>query len=154
MTAAATPVSKIMTPEVISVRSGTSVESVVELMLARGPRPGPGTDEAGRPIGITSKAEWTEEPRGRGGDGEQAPRPRRFDKYVEPRGFHDEAPPRSVDEVMTRTLISAEERDSISRVAELMVSRHVHGIPVVSREGELVGFVSTMDVLGWLAGLR
>ena len=152
--AAATPVSKIMTPEVISVRSGTSVESVVELMLARGLSRVPVIDEAGRPIGIISKTDLIEESHDRGGDGEQAPRPRRFDKYVEPRGFHDEAPPRSVDEVMTRTLISAEERDSISRVAELMVSRHVHGIPVVSRKGELVGFVSTMDVLGWLAGLR
>ena len=39
-------------------------------------------------------------------------------------------------------------------MAELMVSRHVHGVPVVQKNGELVGFVSTMDVLAWLSGLR
>ena len=30
----------------------------------------------------------------------------------------------------------------------------MHGLPVVNAKAELVGFVSTMDVLAWLAGLR
>ena len=152
--AAETPVSKIMTPEVISVRAGTSIESVVELMLARGLSRVPVVDEADRPLGIISKTDLIEESHDRGDDGEQAARPRRFDKWVEPRGFHEEAPPRNVEEVMTKTVISVDATASVARAAELMVSRHVHGIPVVSRRGELVGFVSAMDVLGWLAGVR
>jgi hypothetical protein len=37
---------------------------------------------------------------------------------------------------------------------DLEVSRHVHGQPVVDSRGGLAGFVSTMDVMAWLAGLR
>ena len=51
-------------------------------------------------------------------------------------------------------MLSVREDATVSRAAELMVSRHVHGLPVVARDGGLVGFVSTMDVLAWLAGLR
>ena len=152
--AASTPVSLIMTREVISVRTGTAIDSVVELMLQRGLSRIPVVDGTGKPVGIVSKTDLIEESHDRGDDGVQAPRLRRFDKWVEPRGFHEEAPPPNVDDVMTATVITVPEGASVARVAELMVSRHVHGIPVVTRKGELTGFVSTMDVLGWLAGLR
>ena len=55
---------------------------------------------------------------------------------------------------MTPTVLSVPQTATVEQVAELMVSRHVHGLPVVDSKGELAGFVSTMDVLAWLAGLR
>ena len=153
-TAAKTPVSKIMTRDVISVRAGTSIESVIELMLGRGLSRVPVVDDAWRPLGIISKTDLVQESHDRGEDGEQAPPLRRFDKYVEQRGFHEQAAGATAGEVMTRTLVTVSERDSIASVAELMVSRHLHGVPVVSPDGELTGFVSSSDVLGWLAGLQ
>ena len=36
----------------------------------------------------------------------------------------------------------------------MMVGIRVHGLPVVTAAGKLVGFVSTMDILAWLSGLR
>ncbi len=155
--AGATPVSKIMSRDVITVRTGTSLESIVELMLQRGLSRVPVVDEDYKPVGIVSKTDVVEETHDRGDDEELVP-----DKPVvgekgqgDPmRGFHVHAAGAVVDEVMTRTLITVPQDATVSRVAELMVSRHVHGVPVVADNGELVGFVSTMDVLAWLAGLR
>jgi acetoin utilization protein AcuB len=145
--ASATPVGTIMTRDVVTVRSGTSVEAVVELMLARGLSRLPVVDEKRRPLGIVSKTDVVEDAHDRGDTSEvPAQRP--------DRGFHVQSEGAIVDEVMTKTIVSAPEDASIQRVAELMVSRHVHGLPVVNAKGELAGFVSTMDVLAWLAGLR
>lgn len=139
------PVSKIMSRDVISVRSGTSLDSVIEMMLSRGLSRVPVVDERYRPLGIVSKTDVVEDAHDRGDDGEAT---------RDPSGFHVHTEGTIADEVMSRTLITVPEDASVSRVAELMVSRHVHGLPVVAKDGELVGFVSTMDVLAWLSGLR
>lgn len=151
-TAGATLVSEIMSRDVITVRTGTSVESVVELMLSRGLSRVPVVDEEFKPVGIVSKTDMVEETHDRGDDEEvsAAPGPDR-----EPgRGYHLHHEGKLVDEVMTRPLVTVPEDTTVNRVAELMVARHVHGIPVVAANGELTGFVSTMDVLAWLSGLR
>ncbi len=145
--AGATPVSKIMSRDVITVRAGTSIESVVELMLSRGLSRVPVVDEEFRPVGIVSKTDLVEETHDRGDD-EEVPAARAE------RGYHVHREGALVEEVMTRPLITVQEDAPINRVAELMVARHVHGVPVVAGNGELTGFVSTMDVLAWLSGLR
>jgi acetoin utilization protein AcuB len=145
--ASTTPVRTIMSRDVVTVRSGTSLDAVVELMLARGLSRVPVVDEEFRPLGIVSKTDVVEDVHDRG-DTAEVPVQRAE------RGFHVQVEGAVVDEVMTKTIVSAPEDASVQRVAELMVSRHVHGLPVVNARGELTGFVSTMDVLAWLAGLR
>ncbi|HET7787831.1 MAG TPA: CBS domain-containing protein [Myxococcales bacterium] len=147
-TAADTPVSRIMSRDVITVHAGTSLESVIELMLARGLSRMPVVDERHRPVGIISKTDVVEESHDRD-DLEELPR-----RGEEGRGFHLHREGATVDEVMTPTVLSVPDTATVEQVAELMVSRHVHGLPVVDSRGELAGFVSTMDVLAWLAGLR
>jgi CBS domain-containing protein len=137
-----------MSRDVVTVRAGTSLESVVELMLAQGLSRVPVVDEQRRPVGIVSKTDVVEESHDRE---DLAELPRRGEAQ---RGFHVHGEGAVVDDVMSRTLLTVEESASVERVAELMVSRHVHGVPVVDSRGELAGFVSTMDVLAWLAGLR
>ena len=46
------------------------------------------------------------------------------------------------------------ETATIQRAAQRMVEGRVHGLPVTSASGKLVGFVSSTDVLAWLSGLR
>jgi len=145
--ASSTPVRTIMTRDVVAVRSGTSVEAVVELMLARGLSRLPVIDDQFRQLGIVSKTDLVEDAHDRG-DTAEVPAERAES------GFHVQAEGATVDEVMTKKVVTAAEDASVQRVAELMVSRHVHGLPVVNARGELAGFVSTMDVLAWLAGLR
>ncbi len=147
-TAGTTKVSRIMSRDVVTVRAGTSLESVVELMLNQGLSRVPVVDEEFRPVGIVSKTDVVEEEHDRE-DLTEVPR-----KGEEQRGFHVHAEGAIVDDVMTRTLVTVDESSSVEDVAEIMVSKHVHGLPVVDSGGELVGFVSTMDVLAWLAGLR
>lgn len=147
-TAGVTKVARIMSRDVVTVRAGTSLESVVELMLNQGLSRMPVVDEAYRPVGIVSKTDVVEEEHDRE-DLVEMPR-----KGEEQRGFHVHREGAIVDDVMTRTLVTVEESASVEALAEIMVSKHVHGLPVVDSGGELVGFVSTMDVLAWLAGLR
>jgi CBS domain-containing protein len=50
--------------------------------------------------------------------------------------------------------VAIAETATIQRAAQLMVGSQIHGLPVTTDSGELVGFVSTMDILAWLSGLR
>lgn len=155
-TAATTPVSNIMSRDVITVRSGTSLDTAVELMLSRGLSRVPIVDEQYRPIGIISKTDVVQDAHDREDTTEEpvARSRRRVSGAEGVRGYHMHPEGTSVDDVMSRSLVTVEDSTTINRVAELMVTRHIHGVPVVSAMGDLVGFVSTMDVLGWLAGLR
>ena len=145
--ASSTPVASIMSRDVITVRSGTSLDALVELMLVRGLSRVPVVDERRQPLGIISKTDVVQDSHDRGDVSEEP------QQQPAERGFHVHSVGAVVDEVMTKTVVTVPEDASIQRVAELMVSRHVHGVPVVNGKGELAGFVSTMDVLAWLAGL-
>ena len=56
---------------------------------------------------------------------------------------------------MTQVVVTVEPDTTIPELVELFKGRHISGVPVVSREGELQGVVSVSDVLraeeGWTA---
>jgi IMP dehydrogenase len=52
-----------------------------------------------------------------------------------------------VAEVMTQVVVTIEPQTTIPEVIELFKTRHISGAPVVSREGEVLGIISTSDVL-------
>ena len=52
-----------------------------------------------------------------------------------------------VENVMTRAVISVEPSASVAEAAELMLTHHISGLPVVTRDGRLVGIVSEGDFL-------
>ena len=62
-----------------------------------------------------------------------------------------DAPPRSVRDYMTRTVLCVSEEQSLVEAAHMMVNRDVEQLPVV-RDGELVGFVTRESILGALHG--
>jgi CBS domain-containing protein len=150
-TAAANPVSAIMTRNVVTVPSGTSLDVVAELMLARGLSRIPVLDESGHLIGIVSKTDLVEKAHDAGDTSEPPPRDVRL---AEMRGFHVHGEGAIVDEVMSRSVMAVDDTATIQRAAQLMVGARIHGLPVVTASGALVGFVSTMDILAWLSGLR
>lgn len=49
-----------------------------------------------------------------------------------------------VSEVMTKALHTVYQDDTLEDAAKLMLQHQVHHLPVVSREGELLGIVSTV----------
>jgi CBS domain-containing protein len=146
--AVTTPVSTIMSRDAITVRSGTSVEGVAELMLSRGLSRLPVVDSDGRMIGMISKTDLVQ--RAQDGDTDEESRA----PLAGVQGMHVHGEPAAVDEIMTPAVTSIVQTESIQRAAELMAGAHIHGLPVVDGSGQLAGFVSSMDVLGWLAGLR
>ena len=56
----------------------------------------------------------------------------------------DDVPVRAV---MSSPVHTASPRDDLRAVARLLLSRHIHGVPVVDTGGFLVGMVTTTDCL-------
>ena len=74
--------------------------------------------------------------------------------FIEP-GMHVERNDGStVGDVMSRKVLALSDAATVEEAARLMATHHVHGAPVVSTEGRLVGFLSSMDILAWVGGLR
>jgi len=60
---------------------------------------------------------------------------------------------RTVEELMTREVITLREDDSIARGDDLLATNHIRHLPVV-REGKLVGLVSHRDLVRAMARLE
>jgi len=55
--------------------------------------------------------------------------------------------PAAVRDVMTQVVVTVEPETPVAEIKELLRSRHISGVPVVSREGALLGVVSLSDLL-------
>jgi CBS domain-containing protein len=53
---------------------------------------------------------------------------------------------------MVRRALSVSEGASLAEVAAFLGFEEVHRAPVVSREGRVVGMVTALDLVRWLAG--
>ena len=52
---------------------------------------------------------------------------------------------KKVSDIMTSTVITANENDTLRDVAKIMLDKNVGGLPVVDKENKLVGFLSETD---------
>ena len=96
----------------------------------------PVVDAAGRPVGMVSITDLLRE------------------QYDELEDAEDELPlhpARRAEEIMTPSVFSIREDASVGDAAREMAKRHVHRVPVVTREGVVVGMVSALDVVRWMA---
>ncbi len=88
-------------------------------------------DAAWRPLGMVSKNDLL----------------RVFD--AQERGGHSGQ--MKVREVAVPHVISIHHNASLSVAAALMANEGVHALPIVAQGGEVIGVVSTLDVIRWLA---
>lgn len=150
-----TPVSAVMTARVLAVRPDVSLEALADLLLDRGIGGAPVVDEAGRPVGVVSKTDLMREHLMAGETGESVTpgwHPSRAHFQVEVgRGFHGAAAPASVADVMTPTAFTLSEDAPVAEAAALMAFEGVHRVPVVGGDGRVVGIVTSLDVLRWVA---
>jgi len=59
--------------------------------------------------------------------------------------------PMLVDDIMTTEIATIEESESLNSVIDLMKDRGVKRVPLVAKEGELVGIIALEDVMKLLA---
>jgi CBS domain-containing protein len=146
--AANIPVTRIMTAHVITVRPDQGIDEVRNLLLTHGLSRVPVVDDTRRAIGMLSMTDFVTSEHGGGA------RPQEEPARDLPAGFHLEQPEPSVAKLMTRPVLAIPETASIAQAAEILVAHRLHGAPVTSPSGVVVGFLSSSDVLAWLAGLR
>ena len=149
------PVSEIMSSDVVCVQKDLSVEALTALLLERGFSGAPVVDENGHPIGLVSKTDLVRERQEDGGLEEQEPLCVRENGGVEYElgpGFHAESIARAtVADIMMPIVFSLPENATVAKASSLMVFEGVHRIPVVSSDGKVVGILSSLDILDWLA---
>ncbi|HLU67570.1 MAG TPA: CBS domain-containing protein [Kofleriaceae bacterium] len=148
-----TRIGDVMTTDVICVREDVSVEAVSAMLLDRGFSGVPVVDVGGFPIGVVSKTDLLRERHGAAGeavldDGGWD----EGDCGLGEEGFHLEPVARAtVGEVMMPLAFTLPEHASVSQAAALMAFEGVHRVPVVSEDGAVVGILSSLDILRWLA---
>jgi len=125
-----TPISAIMAHHVTCVRPDLGLDDAEFILLENGWSGLPVVDATGRPIGIVSKTDLL---RARRAGGDEVFRSQR------------------VADVMMPLAFCLPANESIARAAALMAFESVHRVPVVGSGGQVVGLVSPLDVLRWIA---
>ena len=125
------PVSQIMSREVICAREDLEVAALMDLMVRRHIGCVPVINERGRPIGMVTKFDLVEQ--------------MQFSRT------RAEAPA-TAGALMMPLAITLDERASVAHAAALMAIEDVHHVAIVADSGALIGVVSSMDIVRWLAG--
>jgi len=142
-----------MTPNPLSVRDIASVREAVALLTDKGFSAAPVIDEAGRPVGVVSRADILVH------DHEKNERASRVPEFYHKadlildeeerseREFRNAETERTeVRDIMTPVVFSVKPDSSARRVVEDMVALKVHRLFVVENDGTLIGVISSLDV--------
>ncbi|HET9451223.1 MAG TPA: CBS domain-containing protein [Aggregicoccus sp.] len=127
------PLTALMSRPVVCVSPEDSAEAALRLLVEHGISGLPVVDAYRRPVGMISRADLLEE---------------RLEALTE----GELGTPPQVRDLMTQQAVSLTETALVREAAALMASYGMHRVPVLSPEGAVVGIVSTLDVLRWIAG--
>ena len=142
-----TPIAEVMHKHTHCATEQQSVGELVSLFLDKGISAAPVIDDNGKPIGFVSKTDIVRELKG------HSPAERtEIDKHVQPWWDTDRLSQLTVGEIMTPTLYTFSPATSVADATAAMAFEGIHHLPVVEEEtGELVGILSALDVLDWIA---
>jgi len=148
--------SDVMNPEVLTVRDDMTVGELAAFLVDNEISGAPVEDDDGRLVGVVSV---TDVAAVASESGDIVPDRSNPDFFA--RGWEDSVNPEDlsslhieeggtlVRDIMTRALYTVPDDTPISEVAEMMLDSHVHRL-LVTRNGEVVGILSTSDLLGLL----
>jgi CBS domain-containing protein len=125
------PVRRIMSREVVCAREDLDVGALVDLMVRGRIGCVPVVDDRGRPIGMVTKTDVVEQ---------------QLDVAL-----HGTPPAATAGALMMPLAITLDEHATVAHVAAMMAVEDFHHVAIVSDAGALIGVVSTMDVVRWLA---
>jgi acetoin utilization protein AcuB len=130
---AQTPVSELMTPDPITIAHNHTVGKAMEIMARYDIRRLPVTKD-GNLVGIISDRDLRQ----------MGSRP----SLKLPKSDQDDLYLRlPVEEAMTLNVITIRETQTVQEAIKSMVKNKISGLPVINREGALVGILSELDVL-------
>ena len=112
----------IMTTDLVTVRPDASIEEAIEILLNQRISGLPVTDDDGRLVGVIT---------------EFALLAVTYDKRVKNH---------TVNQHMTREVITVDINDPVSRIADLCIVHRVRRVPVM-QDGRLIGIIARRDVL-------
>jgi CBS-domain-containing membrane protein len=145
-----TPLSAVMSTSVLCVSPNLDLESFASLLVDQGVTGAPVVDADGRAIGVVSKSDLIQSQH-------DDPAPMSESEMDDELaalgpGYHLE-PTRqgTVGELMMPLAFTLPESASLSQAAALMAFEGIHRVPVTTTDGTVVGIVSSMDVVRWLA---
>ncbi len=133
---------ELMSPNPISINADAPIDEATALLTDRGYGAAPVIDEAGRPVGVISRADILIHER---------ERLHRLRPSTDIRGAHgyavEEIDPTCVVDVMTPAVFAVSPDMSADKVVEQMREMRVHQLFVVDRDGSLIGVISSLDVV-------
>ena len=146
----------VMTTNVITVVPDTSVQALATLLSERGISGVPVVDKEGRLVGIVSEGDLLH----RAETGTERRTQRRRSRWLDTFAADQEAARdyvkahgRSVQEIMTREVISVSDTTELADIATLLETKRIRRVPVV-RDGKLVGIVSRANLVRALAMMK
>jgi len=130
-----TRVDELMTRDVFCVGEELSAEELAKLFVTHGVSGMPVVDEDERLVGVVSRTDLLRAP----SDAEDTP------------VLHPERTRASAEELMNPSPVFVPEGTTIPQAAAVMASARVHRVLVVSSEGTVVGILTPLDVVRWVA---
>jgi CBS domain-containing protein len=121
------PLEEIMTASVRCVRIDVTAEAVLDLLREHAIEAVPVVDAQGRPVGIVTKTDL-------------------FRELQLGHGIR-----RTAGDLMTRHVLWLPPEAAIASAAALMAAERIHHAIVLADDRRVIGIVSSLDLLGWLA---
>lgn len=136
----------IMKRKVITVTAQMTLREVARLFSDKHISGAPVVSDEGRVIGVISQTDLVRKER-EGASQEVPIYHREAEEYGLLGPIHVEDPDYTrVEQVMTPWAISFEEDTPVEELARQMLGKHIHRV-VITRDGELCGLVTSMDML-------
>lgn len=138
ISADAVPLHQIMSRGVICATPDLDIRVVVDLIIRHHIGCIPIVDQRQRPIGIITKTDIVEHVHAA------------LISTAEGVPLPDEIKARTADDIMMPLAFTLSEFATVAHAAMMMVSEDTHHVLVVSPTDELVGVVSSRDIVGWV----
>ncbi len=141
-----TPIAAVMHTNPYRVTAQQPVRELLALFVDQGISAAPVVDEQGRPIGFVSKTDVVRQLH-RPSPGER----HESDTQIQPWWDAERLSQLTVGAIMTPTVYSFPPETTVADATAAMAFEGMQHLPVVDESGTLVGMVSALDVLDWMA---
>lgn len=145
----------VMTTNLVTVSPTDKMEDLAKVLEKNDINSAPVLDETGRCVGMISNHDLAEYEAARIEVSNELRHGQFFDQARYGEGPPIQFPGICFNEVrchMSKTLESAHPDDPVSKVARTMLRKHLHHVVILDDQHELVGIVSSLDILGHILG--